>query len=85
MLNKKTSNTPETTKQIIKLLELKKSVFQEICQADKEISRLKKRKDELENMLKSLCDHEWEYEDYSGMYNKPDKVCRLCDSRIVRF
>jgi len=85
MLKKKTSNTPETTEQIIKLLELKRSVYQEIYNAEKEISRLKERIDQLENMLKGLCDHEWEYEHCSGMYEKPDKVCRLCDSRIIRF
>jgi len=85
MNKKKSCNTSETTQEIVKLLELKNSVFQEIYNAEKEITRLKKTIDQLENMLMGLCDHEWEYEHYSGMYDKPDKVCRLCSSRIIRF
>jgi chromosome segregation ATPase len=85
MNKKKSCNTSETTEQIVKLLELKTSVYQEIYNAEKEISRLKKTIDKLEKTLMDLCDHEWEYEHYSGMYDKPDKVCKLCHSRIIRF
>jgi len=78
-------NTPEVTENINKLLELKHSVYTEMYSHENEIKRLKNRLQEIENKLMGLCTHEWEYEHYSGMYDKPDKVCRLCESRIYRF
>ncbi len=85
MCEKKSTNSEETTSHIAKLSELKKSIYQEIYSTEKEIIRLKKKIDQIEDILMGLCDHEWEFEDYCGMYDKPDKICRLCNSRIVRF
>ena len=80
-----TNNTPEVTENIKKLLELKYSVYTEMYSHENEIKRLKNRLQEIENKLMGLCTHKWEYEHYSGMYDKPDKVCMLCESRIYRF
>lgn len=84
-VTKDKSNSSEVTIHIAKLLDLKRSIYQEIYGAEREIARLKKSIDQIEDMLMNLCAHEWEYEDYCGMYDKPDKVCKFCSSRIVRF
>lgn len=78
-------NTLEVTENISKLLELKKNVYEEIYSHEKEISRMKKRLEEIENILMRVCVHSWEYDHCYGMYDKPDKVCKLCESRIYRF
>jgi len=83
-----TNNTPEVTEvteNIKKIIELKYSIYTEIYSHENEIKRLKNRLQEIKNKLMELCTHEWTYEHYSGMYDKSDKVCRLCESRIYRF
>lgn len=85
MSNGDKTNNVNVTNNIIKLLNLKRSMYQEIYSAEKQISRFKKSIDQIENILMDLCEHQWEYEYCSGPYDKPDKICKLCDSRIIRL
>ncbi len=78
-------NNPEVTKNIAKLLELKNSTYKEIYAHENEITRLKNTIRQIEDKIMGICDHQWEYDHYTGMYDKPDKVCKLCESRIYRF
>ena len=60
--------------------------YHEIFELENEIKKLKNRIDNIENKIIGLCAHEWEYDDCCyGMYEKPDKICKLCESRIIRF
>ncbi len=81
----KSPNSSETDENIQKLIKLKQSFYKEIYSHEEEIKRLKKKIDEIEDKIMGMCAHEWEYEHYYGMYDKPDKVCKFCDSRIYRF
>lgn len=75
----------ETTDQIAKLLDLKKSAQTEIYQLENEIKKLKVKIDLIEEKLMSICSHKWQYDYSHGIYEKPDKICELCDLRIIRF
>ena len=81
----KTTNTEETSCNIKKYQEMKNSAYNEIYNLEKEIKMLKQRIEKIENILMGICDHEWTYDQCYGMYEKPDKICKLCDSRIIRF
>jgi len=80
-----TTNSSEMTENITKLNDLKKYLYKEIYSHENEIARIKKRINQIENNLMAMCGHQWEYEDYCGMYDKPDQVCKLCKSRIYGF
>jgi DNA repair exonuclease SbcCD ATPase subunit len=84
-MSNQNSNSVDLTKQINQLVNFKKSIYREIYSNEEEIKRLKKKINEIEKLLMGLCNHSWEYENYAGMYDKPDKICKFCDSRIVRF
>lgn len=79
------SNSPETTENIKMLLEMKHTTHKEMYDLENEIKILKNRIHLIENKLMNICVHKWEYDDCYGMYDKPDKICKLCDSRIIRF
>ena len=84
-MKKNSTTSSEKTDNIIQLIELKHSIYKEINILEEDIKRFKNRLKQIEKILFGLCNHEWEYDDYCGMYDKPDKVCRLCESRIIRF
>jgi hypothetical protein len=87
MISKNNTNTNsfEVSENIKKLLELKNSTYNEIYSQENEIKRLKKTLEQIEYKLMDICAHQWEYDSCYGMYEKPDKVCKLCESRIYRF
>jgi esterase/lipase len=79
------SNSNDTLKTIKQLTDLKSDKYKEIRELENLIKLANKKIDEIEKTLLTICTHNWEYEHCYGMYEKPDKVCTICDSRIVRF
>lgn len=78
-------NTPENRVYIAKLLDLKKSFYSQISETENELSRLQTKLQDLKDLLMSVCKHEWTYDECCSLYEKPDKICKLCESRIIRF
>lgn len=76
------SNNSEAKENIQKLIELKKLIYKEIYSHEDEIKQLKNRLYQIENIIMGMCTHEWEYEWCNGMYDKSEKVCKFCESRI---
>ena len=100
MTQSKNTNSVEITENIKKLfLNPKKSDLQNIKNISNfkscheifsnysqiNFSKVEKRINSIEDKLMEICEHKWEYDCNYGMYDKPDKICRLCESRIIRF
>jgi hypothetical protein len=71
--------------EIDKLKKKKKSLEKNIYELYNIIKNKKNEINNIENRLLHICNHEWIYENVSGLYIKPDKICIKCDSRIYRF
>lgn len=76
-------NTDDVKQKIKQLLELKQKTYKTIINLNSEIENNKKIINNIEAELMYICSHEWCFEDYRAMYEKPDKICKLCKSRII--
>jgi len=53
------------------------------CQSnyfEKLIKQNKLQIEKIQNNILNMCDHDWEYMDVVNMYDKPDKICKKCNS-----
>ena len=76
-------NTAEEN--IKELVNLKSDIYKHINELEKFIISEKKRINDIEVKLMAMCKHKWELENYYGVYEKPDKICNKCGSRIIRY
>ena len=80
-----TINKVETTTKINNLLQQKYEIHSKIQKYKELIKTLLINVDNITNELFKICKHEWHDEEFHAVNEKPDKICDICGSRIVRF
>jgi hypothetical protein len=79
------SNSDDKLNSIKELLDLISNEYRNITDLKKQITLANTKIEQMEKILLKICNHKWEYDNCYGMYEKPDKICRICNSRKVRF
>jgi hypothetical protein len=71
--------------EIQSLLTIKQSLYNEIYEYDEKKIKCQNKIREIEQILLNTCKHVWKYDYCYGAHDKPDKVCDLCNSRVIRY
>ena len=80
------SETSDAPPELSQLLEKRESLFQHQIKLNQQLKMVEREIDQVKKDILKTCDHVWEREMvYCGPYEKPDNICRLCNSIQYRF
>lgn len=81
-----TTETTEISPELSQLLEKRESLFQQQMKLNQQLKMVQSEIDQVKKDILKTCDHVWERECvYCGPYEKPDNICRRCNSIQYRF
>ena len=80
------SLTPTPTPTLSELMTKREAIYQRQRELNQELNQLETNLKQVKKEILKTCDHVWEREDvYCGPYDKPDNICRRCNSIQYRF